>query len=141
MSTIKTNPIAETNFSGLMTGFYTIVFPAHNTHRTIKIFVGKYGHFEGKILIAKMIGNDNMTSYKAIANISDNGKLCVWKKSGLDSLQVASLAHALKLIMGDAPTYGREYAMRSSNCWKCNHLLTTPDSIERGIGPECAKKI
>ena len=26
-------------------------------------------------------------------------------------------------------------------CRKCNRKLTNPDSIDNGIGPECAKKV
>ena len=130
-----------TNFLDLLVGYYTIVFAAHNTHRTIRITRGKFGHFADKLIISKMNGTDNTSNYVGIGNIDDNGSLRVWQKAGLSAAQVTSLRASLEMILTEPTEAGKQYALRSGNCWKCNRLLTNPESILAGIGPECIKKI
>jgi hypothetical protein len=38
------------------------------------------------------------------------------------------------------PLPGSVDVLHSGRCGRCGRTLTTPDSIERGLGPECAHK-
>jgi hypothetical protein len=39
-----------------------------------------------------------------------------------------------------ALSYGQAYARQAGRCFRCGETLTTPESIERGLGPKCFKK-
>lgn len=47
----------------------------------------------------------------------------------------------LLALVADPTAAGMEYARESQNCYICNRLLTTPESIAAGIGPVCAEKV
>lgn len=147
MSELTGTTIQSANFNGhaafanLKTGYYTIVFPEQNTHRTLRIQRAKYGHFEGKLIISKLTGSDNTSNYTGLAHIENDGSLRIWQKSNLSDAQKRSLTYFLTCILNDATPYGKAYALKSGNCFRCNRLLTNPESIDNGIGPECIKKM
>lgn len=80
-------------------------------------------------------GPDNESSYTQFAFV-DGRKRGVWNRYKSS----ARIVEALDVLLnGDADDAGRRYAMQSGNCYICNRTLTTPESIERGIGPICAE--
>lgn len=134
------NQMQSVNFAKLPEGYFTIVFPEHSTHRTLRIEKGE-GTWEGKLIISKLVGSDNTSDYAGIAHVEASGLLRIWRKASLNPAQEKSLRNSLQRIMGNPDVAGREYALRSGNCYRCNRLLTTPESIERGLGPICADKM
>ncbi|MCH9729159.1 MAG: hypothetical protein K0U84_05675 [Actinomycetia bacterium] len=44
-------------------------------------------------------------------------------------------------IVENPGKYAGRYGMHSGNCGFCGRKLTDPASVERGIGPECLKKL
>lgn len=137
--------------AGLPNGIWTIEGPrGHRTYRISTIIAPKdqpevslpvpegqskpfRQRFAGRRVLELLTGPDNTSSYRGLAWYDGKiGKL--WKLGqGLEVL-VNTFA---KLVERGEPLEG--YTVHfARNCYKCNRLLTTPESIERGIGPICA---
>lgn len=91
---------------------------------------------EGTQVASYLSGPQNTSDYQRFAwVIGDKPK--IWKRFREDS-RIANALNAL--LSGDYKKYGAEYALESGNCCRCGRLLTVPESIAAGIGPECASK-
>lgn len=134
-------------------GTYTIVIPGRewddihgehhkddDTRRTFMFQVAEKGGLMGKVIIKYLNGPDNTRNYAGFANATaDRRGVRVWKKYR-DSYE---LIRHLKVLLKteDSMLDGREaYALQSSRCSMCRKKLTVPASINRGLGPDCAKK-
>lgn len=118
-------------------GKYTVAFEGAD-HVTLRVKVTTFGDFEeGTMTVAFLAGGDNQRDYVGFAFVTPKGEIKVWSRyrRGYER-QV----EALKIILGadDQTVYGKAYAMISGCCWRCGRELTTPESIEAGIGPICA---
>lgn len=83
-----------------------------------------------------------VSDYLTVAKIYvPTGSVTIYPSADMSDMQKKSFINSLNLISGDSASYGKAYAMRSGNCFRCNRFLTNPESIETGIGPECRKKI
>ena len=132
------------NLRNLKTGTFTIVYPTHNTHRTIKVEDGD-GGFAGKKILGIMIGTDNETHFFKFGHVNPDGTIRFWavRTGDWDDTKKERVARAFAKIAEDEQTAfeaGVAYAKESGNCFRCNRKLTNPESIASGIGPECAKK-
>lgn len=58
-----------------------------------------------------------------------------WKDAALNSAIVEA---ATRLLDGDSEEAGKMYARTTHRCYSCNRPLTVADSLETGIGPDCA---
>jgi hypothetical protein len=118
------------------------------THYTFKVsqpkkdnerFTGVKPHF------AKLLtGPDNTSDYSYLGMVNpETGevKLTTASRMTADSLPVKVLAWALgRVIKGGQLPEG--YSIRhEGKCGCCGRALTVPESIERGIGPECWSKM
>lgn len=105
---------------------------------TYKITKSKTGDYYFANL---MFGNNNETDYRYIGLLTEDG-LVVTKGSHHpnDSYPVNALNYFMKCTKVDSfpPSLG---IYHSTRCCHCGKLLTTPESIEKGIGPECEKII
>lgn len=118
-------------------GFYTVV--TGNTHRTFRVRTNEpdSNFAPGRQVIGFLSGPDNSSDYINFAFVG-NERIFPWKRfsTGYDHI----LAAARYLVQGDQEAAGRMYAMQSGNCYRCGRTLTTPESIELGIGPTCRNK-
>jgi hypothetical protein len=120
-------------------GYYTAVL-ADGSHRTFRVRTqSEDAEFApNQQIIATLVGPDNSGDYKGWGFIN-NGRINVWKsrqnKIG-DWYEIADAA----LFTNDYKKAGLAYATQSGNCYRCNRLLTEPESIARGLGPICAGK-
>lgn len=90
--------------------------------------------------VSLLTGSDNESSYTYIGILNAlTGEVRLTAKSRYtdDTKPVKVIRWALGLVWRDMnPPDG--YAVRhEGRCARCNRLLTTPDSVDRGIGPEC----
>ncbi len=141
----------------------TFTLEGSGVHLTLSVKTARKGHFEGKRIISIMVGSDNESDFLGIANLELNGSLRVWRKAEncrrnpatgeyLTAKQVESV---IRLIMehgrvgevNGAEVFkefecnGRSYKLMTSvRCCRCNRKLTNPESVQAGIGPECAGK-
>jgi hypothetical protein len=93
---------------------------------------------------AKLLtGPDNTRNYSYVGILNvDNGQVRTTAKSKLssDSIVLKLLNRTLALVWaGDiGPMEAQGFALHhEGRCGKCGRLLTTPTSVEIGIGPEC----
>lgn len=114
-------------------GIVTVKNPVTGNHRTFRIHTVKKGNLTGKRILSILIGPDNENDYLPIAFVGDKA-IHIWKKYQLSQYERVALS-LLKI-----EKFGFEVNF-DGKCRVCNRTLTTPDSVELGIGPECRKKI
>ena len=121
-------------------GFYTI---AHGTsHKTFRLQTqpADADFAPGKQVIGYLAGSDNTSDYRNFAFVID-GTIRPWKRYQSGYEQV--LQAAKYLVSGPSESHekaGLMYAMQSKCCYRCNRLLTTPESVVAGLGPTCRNK-
>lgn len=79
--------------------------------------------------------NDNPFSYQGFGFVRSDGSIALWNRtSGVAIyIRLANLLQNLEQAVGMGYTFKLE-----GRCRICNRVLTNPESIDRGIGPECA---
>lgn len=123
-------------------GTFTVRNLKKGTHRTVKIHTARRGKLEGQRIISLMTGPDNVNNYKGFGFVNDNN-IRVWKKNEGNRLLEFLAQTVADWTMGRSEDYSRigVELMISKRCIRCNRKLTTPESIEAGIGPECAGRL
>ena len=118
-----------------MPGWYTVVFDNDDGYRTIKIELQDEDadFMPGRLILAYLSGHDNENDYTRFGHVDERGHVRVWKKHQ----DKPFLARAIKVLIGDPEAAAKSYALRSERCYRCDRRLTTPASIEAGIGPDC----
>lgn len=118
-------------------GYYTVSFDGE--HRTFRVRTQDQdaSFAPGKQIISFLSGPCNGSDYTGFAFIID-GQVIPWKRFSGYSILIDA---ARFLVQGDHTEAGKMYAQESGNCYICNRLLTTPESIANGIGPVCASKV
>lgn len=83
-------------------------------------------------------GADNTSDYSYLGIIRDQ-KFHLTAKSKLpaDSTPVVAIQWFVDRLLTGQPTEGVEF-WHAGRCARCGRLLTVPDSIASGYGPECA---
>ena len=140
-------------------GTWTMKSPAGN-HRTLRVrTVLSEGDLRGSRILGLLVGPDNERDYRAFGFVLSDG-VCVWKRfrseAGREQPHVdgyrwnekwndyEKIAHILLSLLtrpGGGHFGGEGYTVEGEKkCLRCNRKLTTPDSLERGVGPECAGK-
>lgn len=95
------------------------------------------------VTLALLIGpeNESERSYKPIACWHANGRFSVY--SAYRNSKFGELARFVAAVVaGRITDQVREQIdmVRASRCRRCNRMLTTPESVAAGIGPECAAR-
>lgn len=122
------------------TGTYTV--NGKTKHVTIRFRGAEWatGLPEGAMVVEYLAGPDNECDFIPFGFVID-GALKVWKKfTGKLEHQVWTARHLLGLDTERLHAQGYEYALTSGRCYVCGRVLTTPESIAKGIGPVCEGK-
>jgi len=134
----------KTQVSTILNGKYTLKNPATGQHKTFKIHTKQRGNLKGKRILSLLVGPDNMNSYRGFAFVNDDG-IKVWSKYCTENSVWQKYANILWDVLTnyDNSSYIKRglQLFKEARCIRCNRTLTHPDSIEMGIGPECAGKI
>lgn len=129
------NELALRDFVGCV----TIRNPKTGNHRTFRIRRqpddAKFA--PGQRIVSLLTGPDNEADYTGFAFLTDAGHLCMWKKYR-DSTAFNAYRKMLEQPERYRESHGLEYAVEK-RCARCFRRLTTPESISRGLGPECAE--
>ena len=100
---------------------------------------------EGKpTFISLLNGPDNTSNYTYMGTVFDNSNtFCLTRNSkvGVDSTSFRLMAWLINQIFGDGSKLDQCEVWHEGHCGRCGRLLTVPESIERGIGPECFKRM
>lgn len=132
--------------SRLFNGTHTIESTRTGDHRTVRVSRQKADakFAPGQRIAELLVGPDNENDFQGFAFVTDEGELRVWKK------KAGKITTAIAAILADLTSsepestewFRRGYWLHTSGmCFRCNRKLTTPESIETGIGPVCRKKI
>lgn len=100
------------------------------------------GQYPAVWFVALLTGPDNNTDYTYVGMLSaDTGGVNLTRKSRFNdqSTPVRVLRWALRNVWNNQE-FPAGYAIRhEGKCGRCGRRLTVPESIDSGIGPECAK--
>ena len=94
--------------------------------------------------VSLLTGPDNESSYTYLGMLSQNGtgvRLTPRSRFSPQAQPVRVVDWAVKHIMNDIPFPPNYRVHHEGRCGKCGRTLTTPESIERGFGPECWEKL
>lgn len=91
--------------------------------------------------IKLLTGPDNESSYTYLGMLNENLEVKLTEKSKFNeaTLPVQVIRWIMKKVRTGIqlpPDYKMQHA---GKCGRCGRTLTVPESIESGIGPECAK--
>lgn len=85
----------------------------------------------GERILEMLIGPNNESDFAGIGFVKDGGKVILWSKHK-DKAKLISVLTDVSLW----EMRGFRYLIEAT-CRRCNRKLTTPESIESGIGPTC----
>lgn len=119
-------------------GCVTITNPKSGKHRTFRIHTQPLdAKFKpGMRILSLLVGPDNGGDFKQFAFVDEFGAVKVWRK--VKSRVTDKFAAMIERPDDFMRNFGLRYQFEGK-CRKCNRRLTSPESIENGIGPECAK--
>ena len=122
-------------------GTYTLINTETGTYITLKIHTVQKGNLKGKRIVSKLVGRDNENSYESFGFIHKETGIDVWRnKRNHKNWQILKILRSLIINGERSRWYGKVELKLSKRCLRCNRKLTTPQSIEDGIGPECIRK-
>lgn len=113
-------------------------------HYTFRVnFKAKNGKYPDTYFVKVLTGPENTKDYTYVGKLlKDSGKVVTTSASKWrdDDIRFKLLNRVLALVwLGDIkPIEEKGFGLHhEGKCGRCGRLLTTPESIERGIGPEC----
>jgi hypothetical protein len=131
------NEIKDIKFFEGGKAIFTVSNPA-GEHYTFKI-----RHPENKpFFISLLKGPDNMSDYTYLGIYNpQNFQVYLTAKSKFkdESTPVKVIRWAIKKIANKEVIPTGYNIQHENKCCRCGRRLTTPESIDNGIGPECAK--
>ena len=112
-------------------------------HFTFKVRVAKKDDDTAPFFVSVLNGPDNYANYSYVGIINserDSFRLTQKSKVGADAISFKAFNFFFaNLKKGKVPADLNIY--HSGKCGRCGRLLTHPNSIITGLGPECSKKI
>jgi hypothetical protein len=96
--------------------------------------------------VALLTGQDNENDYTYLGLLVDQGEVKLTKGSRYadDSFPVRIIRRVLFRLFRDEAALIESKGWKvhhEGRCGRCGRTLTVPESIESGIGPECARKM
>jgi len=123
----------------LTDGYYTV--QGNTSHRTIRVKTVSADDKGNGVTqwLAYLNGPDNTGDYLTIGFVKGNEVVLFRKNQGKYLDIVAATKYVIKNVarLGE---FGKNFAAKSGNCFKCNRVLTDPESIQAGQGPICRSK-
>lgn len=129
--------------SKIWNGIYTL--SSARGHATLKVHtvLDPEHPLFGKRIVSRLVGRDNLFDYKGIGFlevVEGKDAVKIWKRQqGTEGAKVVDAW--FQVITEKDPEKWKDYRLdEARNCLRCNRTLTTPESIERGIGPVCDER-
>lgn len=139
---IASHPVkADLLKSFLFAGNATATFVSEKTGVRFTFKVRK-PKADSPTFVSLLSGPDNENDYSFLGTLFDNGIYCHGKKSHVSPSAPSAVAArwVVERVMQDKPLNGCQ-VFHEGRCGRCNRKLTVPESIETGLGPECATKV
>lgn len=130
------NLITDKRFFTLGNATFT-VSNATGTHYTYKV---SRPDEDKPYFVGLLTGPDNEASYTYMGLLDPNTlqvRLTKASKYNLQSTPYRVINWALGKVAHGTPLPSGYAIQHEGKCGRCGRKLTTPESIERGIGPEC----
>jgi len=119
-------------YEGVRPGVYTMSYrDGHSRTFRIQVQASTADFAPGEAIISFLSGSDNTRDYTSFGFVRSN-HLVAWKRFREGDTGLLDDAQA---FLAD-PSQARA----ALECIRCHRLLTTPESIEAGVGPECREK-
>lgn len=116
---------------------FTIKSGKTGTHLTYKIRLSKDKRV---YFVSAMVGTDNEGDYQYCGIIREGVFIVAKDPSKVPAVKVAAIQWFLnKVLNGNLPDSVELW--HNGHCARCARLLTVPESIAIGFGPECVKYI
>lgn len=133
---------AEAMRSFALAGNATLTIRSEKTDArfTYRIQACKDQTAKGLSFVSLLSGPDNEGDYSYLGTIRD-GRFFHGKKSRVSAVapSVVGFAYFMGHLAIDQ-TPPRLECWHEGRCGRCGRKLTVPESVERGIGPECARR-
>ncbi len=123
----------------MLAGKATFTIRSQATQNRFTFKVKKVQDATDLFFVSLMTGSDNESHYSYMGVIR-NGRFARTAKSKISESEVSYKAFSWfwqNMLDNQMPTTVE--CWHEGKCGKCNRKLTVPESIERGIGPECWK--
>jgi len=137
---VKIQDIKNFLFAGRAT--ITLKSGKSGTHFTFRVN-SKKNDPKSPFFVSVLSGSDNYSNYTYIGIITNDKKTFKHtqnSKVSTDAPSFIAFNYFFKLLSQNQVNPAMEI-YHSGKCGRCGRKLTTPDSIERGIGPFCAGQI
>ena len=136
MHSHKLDPAAASTYIKLGHGTFTLV--GQKNRYTFKTSSKN----ESPIFVSLLTGSDNTSDYNYIGFIpNSHDKLVAGRKGNASHPAFVALDWYLKALRARSPKAELVEFWHEGTCGHCGRKLTTPRSIELGIGPICESKI
>lgn len=138
--------VAARNFILAGKAIFTLVSKKTGTRYTFKVkHMPASGQWPEKYFVAYLNGPDNWTNYVTFGQISMNGNFSLTRKAvehglSMNSAPVAAFNWTFGFVNAGKEPVGVE-VWHAGKCGRCGRLLTVPESISSGFGPECINKV
>lgn len=92
--------------------------------------------------VSTLWGSDNTSDYSYLGLIDENRQFRLSPKSRTtrDSPQTKAFEWTMRQLVEKGIVPDQLEVWHEGRCGRCGRLLTVPESIASGIGPECAKR-
>jgi hypothetical protein len=118
---------------------------ASGKHYTFRVKASKPSEKFPKVayFVQLLTGPNNTADYTYMGMLTDENtvRLTAKSKYKTDSEPVKVFAWALRVLSGEAVLPAGYDIKHEGRCCRCGRVLTVPESIDSGIGPECAQKM
>lgn len=107
-------------------------------------FKVKKANFGERWFIKYLVGPDNENDYAYVGSVTGKPKALSLTKASkltLDSPPVKAFHFALGHLIMRNQIHPQLEIWHEGSCGRCNRQLTVPESVYRGLGPECVKHI
>lgn len=126
--------------TNVLGGNATITLESSGTGAYYTFKIKKNKQEENMFFVSLLTGPDNHSSYSYMGCIFDRSRFTLTKKSKYtkDSIPVKAFVYFFNaLIMKDEKRLAKINVYHAGTCNRCGRKLTTPDSVEIGLGPTC----
>ena len=142
-----TNAHDATRFALAGNATFTVTSKKTGARYTLKFVAPKDDPESSRRFVSLLAGPDNEADYTYLGMLFDTHapKFTLTQKSRMHGnsppvLAAKFLCHRV-FSHPDAPLPPDLEIRHAGRCGRCNRTLTVPESIDRGIGPECANKM
>lgn len=136
--------VSENKLDLLFGGKSIITFESKKTGKWYTFKIKQSRRNKDVYFVSVLRGTDNTNSYTYLGTIFNKKKFLITNATTFkpDSPAVVAFNWCFNTLLNKKETFNTNITMyHSGHCCRCGRLLTTPQSINAGFGPECISLI